>query len=316
MKIRSNLAGYIELQRGLGIAAEDRCPRASASRRDRRASTGPRHRCRGSACASTSRRSCTPCFNGASASLPRIGRSRDRVRAGQEASTGPRHRCRGSRDGKAWRGRDEVASTGPRHRCRGSDISNQFDCTVATVLQRGLGIAAEDRDGDVIGAAHVISASTGPRHRCRGSIIMSNGNVWGPYASTGPRHRCRGSRSSSCAISSSTRRFNGASASLPRIGRGCRRRARALPRASTGPRHRCRGSHRSCRSAKHPRSCFNGASASLPRIVPDALRVLPHVFVLQRGLGIAAEDRELRGGGRDVAEVASTGPRHRCRGSW
>ena len=60
--------------------------------------------------------------------------------------------------------------------------------------------------------------------------------------------------------------FNGASASLPRIGRpsvsalGCARPA------STGPRHRCRGS----------------ASTAAAR-VPPACR-------LQRGLGIAAED--------------------------
>ncbi len=64
---------HTRLQRGLGIAAEDR-PRSAARPASIRSS-----------------------FNGASASLPRIaGRPRCLRWSARRASTGPRHRCRGS----------------------------------------------------------------------------------------------------------------------------------------------------------------------------------------------------------------------------
>ncbi len=111
----------------------------------RQASTGPRHRCRGSARTSRAPRATRARFNGASASLPRIARQTRASRCPANASTGPRHRCRGSQ-----RHHERVpvhvvgASTGPRHRCRGSQLP----------------------DGQ---AAAAFEASTGPRHRCRGS---------------------------------------------------------------------------------------------------------------------------------------------------
>ncbi len=134
------------------------------------------------------------------------------------------------------------------------------------MLQRGLGIAAEDR----------LDAQ-----RLREEVRR---------ASTGPRHRCRGSRRSSCGRRRARRCFNGASASLPRI-------ARARWAAASR------------------RTCFNGASASLPRIVASSEEVEQHQLQLQRGLGIAAEDRGQLERDHRGARRASTGPRHRCRGS-
>ncbi len=182
-------------------------------------------------------------------------------------------------------------------------------------LQRGLGIAAEDRQHERGVEALAVDASTGPRHCCRGSAVAPSLRVGGRVASTGPRHCCRGSSSSgrtartpvpalqrglgiaaedrACgrARASWCRRFNGASALLPRIGVYAARSKVVGEIASTGPRHCCRGSRSTARSATTRRR------------------------MLQRGLGIAAEDRPMLD--RLVVRVvgASTGPRHCCRGS-
>ena len=136
-------------------------------------------------------------------------------------------------------------------------------------------------------------ASTGPRHRCRGWARAAAGGVF-PIStcSTGPRHRCRGWRQASRSIASRRlSRFNGASASMPRMGMSARKAERppvGLQRglgidaqdgwrearrafdttqyASTGPRHRCRGWQGG--------GSGNGGTLTL----------------LQRGLGIDAED--------------------------
>ncbi len=65
------------------------------------------------------------------------------------------------------------ASTGPRHRCRGSalDVAKQH---WAQRLQRGLGIAAEDRALSQRWQRCSGPASTGPRHRCRGSAAVES----------------------------------------------------------------------------------------------------------------------------------------------
>ncbi len=180
------------------------------------------------------------------------------------ASTGPRHRCRGSRarDGRQLRG--GPASTGPRHRCRGSwrarkrssntscsfngasaslpRIAANWSATIAAlgVLQRGLGIAAEDR-------------RTPPKREASLAVLQRGLGI-------AAEDRCPPSYRRSWRLS-----FNGASASLPRIGEA--ELLAALEAAS-----------------------FNGASASLPRIV--------------------SHDAPRR-----VRRRASTGPRHRCRGS-
>ena len=113
---------------------------------------------------------CSGCFNGASASLPRIVRglfdiSVDPpvlqrglgIAAEDRRSSTPSHRARPSRFNGAsaslpridlpWATdhRANAASTGPRHRCRGSKTFAAFHCLAIAVLQRGLGIAAEDR---------------------------------------------------------------------------------------------------------------------------------------------------------------------------
>ncbi len=327
------------LQRGLGIAAEDRkrafvavgslgvastgprhrcrgsAPSATAWHAVREASTGPRHRCRGSVrpgwgallCisffngASASLPRIVPdagchrhellLFNGASASLPRIGLVRRRPRRALIASTGPRHRCRGSAVTYCFTGVGASASTGPRHRCRGSEprvphhvggddvlqrglgIAAEDRCGTPSALppraglQRGLGIAAEDRPSEPPWEAQPTAASTGPRHRCRGSRPQGAHAHGIHEASTGPRHRCRGSPTRSRAARSRRSGFNGASASLPRIAAASEAALGSVTVASTGPRHRCRGSSPICPS-----------TTSTTRW-------------LQRGLGIAAEDR-------------------------
>ena len=166
--------------------------------------------------ARASRLCANQCFNGASASMPRMDAWRWRRRCVDRASTGPRHRCRGWVVDGAYGALLDVASTGPRHRCRGWIMAVRIPY-VCLALQRGLGIDAED----------------------------------GPST---PR-----------AFPAGWRRFNGASASMPRMGRAAR-----------GARARADG--------------------------------------LQRGLGIDAEDGVSFDEDEDGAYVASTGPRHRCRG--
>ncbi len=181
-------------------------------------------------------------------------------------------------------------------------------------LQRGLGIAAEDRaDADAIGQQRRL-ASTGPQHRCRGSTAsrrprtlrrtsFNGASASLPRIGPGLRaaHASRGSfngasaslpriGSRSSAPRPSPDRFNGASASLPRIGtlptrEGPRRTSfngasASLPRI--GRRRRRRD------GVRWP---FNGASASLPRIVAGKPVGMRPKGVLQRGLSIAAEDR-------------------------
>ena len=229
------------------------------------------------------------CFNGASASMPRMVLFFVLLVRAPYASTGPRHRCRGWRPA-AWRG----------WRRRGS-------------LQRGLGIDAEDGNLDDVPDCRRAHASTGPRHRCRGWRRRTCRARRSGSASTGPRHRCRGwwghetALGSACLLqrglgidaedgiaqmtklAPSTPRFNGASASMPRMVRGSDRGARH-GEASTGPRHRCRGWRCGLQTRRVSSIGFNGASASMPRMAGDGVD------------------------GQDFFAPASTGPRHRCRG--
>ncbi len=158
------------------------------------ASTGPRHRCRGSADERHRPRLVGHCFNGASASLPRIGRLPMGVVVEEQ---------------QLQRGLGIAAED------RSSRIARRSH---AKQLQRGLGIAAEDR------RPRSTSPLRAPRFNGASASLPRIGLRATP---SGSRPRC----------------FNGASASLPRIGPG--RGSSACP---------------SC-------SCFNGASASLPRIV-------------------------------------------------
>ncbi len=137
------------LQWGRDIAVADRRSFNRKAPQHRRASMGPRHRCRGSR------------------GVRRLHEARGLV-----ASMGPRHRCRGSivRISISYSvglvlqwGRDiavadrspaavrctrlSSASMGPRHRCRGSLGRNAAYFATGT-------------------------ASMGPRHRCRGSVFL------------------------------------------------------------------------------------------------------------------------------------------------
>ncbi len=122
------------------------------------ASTGPRHHCRGSIRARNrgARHEAVYCFNGAPTSLPGIGGCR-----GAEwetvalASTGPRHHCRGSLGVGPWPTRSDRASTGPRHHCRGSSTTGRR-------------------------ASRSPLASTGPRHHCRGSAATRRPRIASP----------------------------------------------------------------------------------------------------------------------------------------
>ncbi len=161
------------LQRGLGIAAEDRRACRAAPRGERAG------------------------FNGASASLPRIARGE-----------------------RVWCVTNEMGFNGASASLPRIDLVVAHVVAPFSSLQRGLGIAAEDRQKRNRASHPVHLASTGPRHRCRGS--------------KGLPHRVRRDRAS----------FNGASASLPRIEQSARR-----PHVA--------------------QFGFNGASASLPRIGLD-----------------------------------------------
>ena len=255
------------------------------------ASTGPRHRCRGS------------------------DAGRRLHRRGRIASTGPRHRCRGSAALLSAHDVGPGASTGPRHRCRGSKTPSTESPTASNLLQRGLGIDAEDRKRPLPREPLAPIASTGPRHRCRGSGLDTPERTVGDVASTGPRHRCRGSPLRRASPPPRSGRFNGASASMPRIGPNQFSTDRAIRQASTGPRHRCRGSmallrkedgdiaastgprHRCRGSVEHGQRAAEGPLASTgPRHRcrgSDVLRKPAQrpYEVLQRGLGIDAEDR-------------------------
>ncbi len=205
-------------------------------------------------------------------------------------------------------------------------------------LQRGLGIAAEDRaDADAIGQQRRL-ASTGPQHRCRGSTAsrrprtlrrtsFNGASASLPRIGPGLRaaHASRGSfngasaslpriGSRSSAPRPSPDRFNGASASLPRIGtlptrEGPRRTSfngasASLPRI--GRRRRRRD------GVRWP---FNGASASLPRI--DAVEKAAALVV---GIPSTGPQHRFRGSVlvamiTRMVERPSTGPQHRCRGS-
>ncbi len=235
----------------------------------------------------------------------------------------------------------EVASTGPRHRCRGSPPPARPRWAASRWLQRGLGIAAEDR-------------ARSARRRLRRRVGFNGASASLPRIAVARSRRSRPRPSSFNGASASLprigscggtpgagrRRFNGASASLPRIvehvalpreasaqaSTGPRHRCRgsraasaygASPTrwASTGPRHRCRGSILSSLMSSLPSVRFNGASASLPRIGRRGTEPVTPSTLLQRGLGIAAEDRKGCRTVFDEIEPASTGPRHRCRGS-
>ncbi len=183
----------------------------------------------------------------------------------------------------------DEASTGPRHRCRGSELATGQAMNTRTLLQRGLGIAAEDRTCSPSSGAVTTSLQRGlgiaAEDRCASAVT--------PGIRT-PLQRGLGiaaeDRQWPSILSTLGNGFNGASASLPRI-------ARARWAAASR------------------RTCFNGASASLPRIVASSEEVEQHQLQLQRGLGIAAEDRGQLERDHRGARRASTGPRHRCRGS-
>ncbi len=204
------------LQRGLGIAAEDRCRPCTRHRQSTPASTGPRHRCRGS-----SGERCVRAVRREASTGPRH-RCRGSVRPsralfmGDVASTGPRHRCRGSQVPKPKAAPATRASTGPRHRCRGSTFTDN-SVKVPDWLQRGLGIAAEDRPREVDEPAALVWLQRGLGIAAEDRYLLSDGNSGLAHASTGPRHRCRGSCARSARASHSSACFNGASASLPRI---------------------------------------------------------------------------------------------------
>ena len=257
----------------------------------------------------------TRCFNGASASMPRMVVRRANTRVELLASTGPRHRCRG------W-------------------ASIVVDTGVASVeLQRGLGIDAEDGPGVEMAAVSYLEASTGPRHRCRGwergdlKFTRARAQLQrglGIDAEDGTRTRQRRTTCRSC--------FNGASASMPRMGaiagseqygvtslqrglgidaedgRGSARTKAPASCASTGPRHRCRGWLARCFSASRrrlastgPRHRCRGWENDWPPVEDGSAR-------LQRGLGIDAEDGLCLACDHHGFIRASTGPRHRCRG--
>ena len=207
-------------------------------------------------------------FNGASASMPRMGRQHVRHVDGEGASTGPRHRCRGWTFFLGMHRLLCVASTGPRHRCRGWHRSGP-------------------------GAFAPRGASTGPRHRCRGwldalfkqryadrTTEVSAGALIGHFRR---RQREDGRRGDS------RTRFNGASASMPRMGL-------------------CPGAGGTKWQALQ-RGLGIDAEDGTPHRGPRAL-----VVKLQRGLGIDAEDGSEGRGDRTGRFGASTGPRHRCRG--
>src|SRR5579859_6016753 len=212
------------LQRGLGIAAEDRRPLAAAERSLRAASTRPRHRCRGS----TSRR--TRMYSesrGLQRGLGIAAEDRAWVAAGGEDW------------GLLQRGLGIAAEDRPS--------APMVSVEATKPLQRGLGIAAEDRRERAVCSERAQGASTRPRHRCRGSLVVggvgansAHGLQRGlgiaaedrsmpPRSTTATRALQRGlgiaaeDRTSAAAVSPpSTARFNEASASLPRIVEGLR----------------------------------------------------------------------------------------------
>ena len=279
------------LQRGLGIDAEDRSRSESWSPGAASASTGPRHRCRGSENNAGHDPRRADRFNGASASMPRIGPPV----ADPEAEAYSLQRGLGiDAEDRGGVAEDEGAlgdaSTGPRHRCRGSTV-REARAREAKKLQRGLGIDAEDRGARSARRGRGVFASTGPRHRCRGSgsdacaLPLSGDSA----ASTGPRHRCRGSLTLPPCATRGEGGFNGASASMPRI---AFLRSRARP----------------------PRPCFNGASASMPRIGGSSWGRGAHCTSFNGASASMPRIGRERSGWR-VGGAASTGPRHRCRGS-
>ena len=155
------------LQRGLGIDAEDGRREPLRLPRSLRASTGPRHRCRGWSLSRPHRRSPAPCFNGASASMPRMVKSEGLVGwshwwlqrgLGIDAEDGSPFCClavcpvsfNGASASMPRMGREPLRL--PRY----------------PRALRGLGIDAED--GRLQTSCHEQRerASTGPRHRCRG----------------------------------------------------------------------------------------------------------------------------------------------------
>ena len=142
------------------------------------------------------------------------------------------------------------------------------------------------------------------------------------------RSPCRSSRLAGC--------FNGASASMPRMGRLTGLDATGIWRLQRGLGIDAEDGMRRCRQGSAP-CCFNGASASMPRMEVDRMHDTVLTAVLQRGLGIDAEDGRVadrrgpaaesfngasasmpRMGGKrqtvTLEQYASTGPRHRCRG--
>ena len=205
------------------------------------------------------------CFNGASASMPRMGRLtgldatgiwRLQRGLGIDAEDGMR-RCRQGSAPCCFNG---ASASMPR-----MEVDRMHDTVLTAVLQRGLGIDAEDgRVGRL------------PR-TCSGKLQRGLGidaeDGW--QAADGHARAVR---------------FNGASASMPRMcSVGVTWALRT--RASTGPRHRCRGwsegrasgRHRAGAASTGPRHrCRGWATTRPPLVMPS--------FPLQRGLGIDAED--------------------------
>ena len=232
-------------------------------------------------------------FNGASASMPRMGRQHVRHVDGEGASTGPRHRCRGwtfflgmhrlllcSFNGASA----SMPRMAPkRARCfRSSGCFNGASASMPRMARRTLQ-ATIRRPNQLrfrLGPESAISVVAN---------VKTEGEAIAGLASTGPRHRCRGWVFAQAPVAPSGRRFNGASASMPRM------------------------EHHT--EALEPSwSSFNGASASMPRMVARAAATARAASGLQRGLGIDAEDGTRTIFSRPRSRPASTGPRHRCRG--
>ena len=280
---------YDSLQRSLGRDAEDCSPGRASRHRSKDASTEPRPRCRGLVIRPPRGTSTSRWLRRSSASMPRIVGLRKQHSSACAASTEPRPRCRGSLPTHIDEARVH-ASTEPRPRCRGLD----------SALRQSL----------------TSRASTEPRPRCRGLSPPAD------MASTptSSLQRSLGRDAEDCDRLKGgpilSPRFNGASASMPRIvgtirlrclrwhrlqrslgldAEDCRAshgQRELLPPASTEPRQRCRGLDvvprrtraSEVRASTEPRQRCRGVAARAPLLSRGAA-------YFQRSLGLDAEDR-------------------------
>ena len=350
------------LQRGLGIDAEDGLPECQNVSPGQYASTGPRHRCRGWLSVLAVRVASGGASTGPRHRCRGWRLRRRRSQASRLASTGPRHRCRGWHPQSRPSQLRPLASTGPRHRCRGWGAalgrtqrrSGGFNgasasmprmvpvlircCRFAWVLQRGLGIDAEDGELTVHRELPFVQLQRGLGIDAEDGAEWRVGSLRDSFRFNGASASMPRMGRTPCRTRGTAPGFNGASASMPRMalrwrlpGRrghaastGPRHRCRGwlrdpsakrgVPRTSTGPRHRCRGWRKIPRCGGDGRSCFNGASASMPRMGPPDAAVR-----LRSGRASTGPRHRCRGWDEPRfihagASPASTGPRHRCRG--